>query len=227
MRSFKHTIVFAAAAGIFAGAAHSAYAGASNCQIIYGGGEVCQKAVSFTLDKKVQKPTKGGEFVDNLGVNDEKFAPGATINYKITVKNTGDSEITNINVLDELPQYLSWVSGGNLQGNNVSYTIDKLAPGQSRSFDLSAKVADTNNLPTDKNIICVTNKVKATQNDNTATDSSEACIEKGVVPQKEGGPVVQPVPPIQQTPQTGAGFMSLIALLPTGALGIYLNRRSK
>ena len=35
-------------------------AGQSNCQIIYGGGEVCEEQVKFTINKLVQKPGKGG-----------------------------------------------------------------------------------------------------------------------------------------------------------------------
>src|SRR4051812_43459434 len=112
MKNIKTTAIFFVAAALFAGAASRVNAGTSNCQIIYGGGEVCQKTVSFTLDKKVQRPNKGGEYVDNLGMNDDKFAPGATVNFRITVKNTGDAKINNVNVVDMLPDYLSYVSGG-------------------------------------------------------------------------------------------------------------------
>lgn len=227
--NIKQTSIMIAATALFAGVGSSIEAaggyGTSNCQIIYGGGEVCQKTVSFTLDKKVQKPTKGGEFVDNLGINDEKFAPGATVNFQITVKNTGDTPIENIDVLDTLPDHLTWVSGGNNTGNQVSYTLQKLEPGQSHNGNISVKVADINNLPTDKNIICVTNNVRATQDGNVASDASQLCIEKGLK-QKDGGPVVQQTPPLKQTPQTGPGMLSLAALIPAGALGFFLNRKA-
>lgn len=225
--NFKTTATFIASAAIFAGAAASVNAaggyGTSNCQIIYGGGEVCQKSVSFTLDKKVQKPTKGGEFVDNLGMNDEKFAPGSTVNFRISIKNTGETRIENIQVVDTLPENLSWVSGGKNNGNQVTYSLEKLEPGQSHDGNITVRVANANALPQDKNLICVTNTVKATQDGNAASDNAQLCIEKGL---KDGGPVVQQTPPMKQTPQTGPGMLSLAALIPAGALGLFLNRRA-
>jgi len=228
--NIKKTTTFLTAAAFLAGSAVAVNAagggyGTSNCQIIYGGGEVCQKSVSFNLDKKVQKPTKGGEFVDNLGVDDEKFTPGSTVNFRITIKNTGETRIENIQVVDTLPEYLSWVSGGNNKGNEVTYTLDKLEPGQSHDGNISVKVADVSNLPSDKSIICVINTVKATQDGNVATDNAQLCIEKGLK-QKDSGPVVQQTPPMKQTPQTGPGMLSLAALIPAGALGLFLNRRA-
>ncbi len=65
-------------------------AGTSNCQVIYGGGEVCNPQISFNLDKKVQKPTKGGELVDNLSIIDEKFFSGHDVVFKITIQNSGN-----------------------------------------------------------------------------------------------------------------------------------------
>jgi uncharacterized repeat protein (TIGR01451 family) len=226
MKNIKQTAIFFAAAALFAGAATQVHAGASNCQIIYGGGEVCQKTVSFTLDKKVQRPTKGGDFVDNLGTNDDKFGPGTTVNFRITVKNTGDATLSNVNIVDSLPTYLTYSSGGQQDGNNANFTIDSLKSGESKSFDLVAKVADTNTLPADKSIVCVTNNVKATQDGNTATDSTQLCIEKSVS-QKGGGPIVQQTPPLKQTPSTGPEMLSLVALIPSGALGLFLNRKSR
>jgi uncharacterized repeat protein (TIGR01451 family) len=158
-------------------------------------------------------------------MNDEKFAPGSTIVFKIVVKNTGDTRVENIDVTDTLPDNLIWVSGGNNNGNQITYSLARLEPGQSHEGTITVKAADANNLPTDRNIICVTNTVKATQDGNVATDNSQVCIEKGLK-QKDGGPVVQQTPPLKQTPQTGPGMLSLAALIPAGALGLFLNRKA-
>lgn len=194
-------------------------AGGSNCQIIYGGGEVCQKQVSFTLDKKVQSPTKGGQFVDNLGMNDARFAPNSTVTFSIIVKNTGSTKIDSINVKDELPNYLTANSG------NYDYTITNLEPGKEHKVSLTAKTASAENLPSDKAITCVVNTVKATENTgNTAQDSTQLCIEKQItnVPSK-----VFETPNMKTTPSTGPEMLSLLALIPTGAAGLYLRKRSK
>ena len=227
--NIKQTSVFFAGTALFAGAALSAHAAGSQCEVIYGGGyyggEICDEKISFSLDKQVQRPTKGGEFVNNLGANDEKFVPGATINFRIIIKNTGEKAIEDVNVTDTLPDHLSWVSGGENNGNQVTYTLDKLDPGKEHTSTITVKVSDANNLPNDKSIVCVANTVKATQNGRSATDSTQLCIEKGLK-QKDGGPVIQQTPPLKQTPQTGPGALSLIALIPAGALGFFLNRKA-
>lgn len=227
----KKTTTFIAAAALFAGTAafNAAFAGSSNCEVVYGGGyyggEICDEKVSFVVDKQVQRPTKGGSMVNNLGVDDEKFAPGSTVNFKITVKNTGSKAIEDLNVIDTLPTHLTWVSGGKRDGQKVSYVIEKLDAGKSQTVDLSAKVANGNDLPKDKSVNCVTNNVKASKDSYSATDSTQICIENGMK-QKDGGPVVQQTPPLKQTPQTGPGALSLAALIPAGALGLFLNRRA-
>lgn len=228
--NIKHTTIIIAAAlfAVFTPFG-TVNAGGSQCEVIYGGGyyggEICDKNISFTVDKQVQKPTKGGEFVNNLGANDEKFAPGATVQFKIFIKNTGNKAIENINVVDNLPDHLIWVSGGKNNGQQVTYTINKLDPGKSHTGNLTVKVADANNLPNDKSVICIINTVKATQDGHSATDTTQLCIEKGMK-QKDGGPVVHQTPPLKETPQTGAGALSLAALIPAGALGFFLNRKA-
>lgn len=221
--------LFFATTAFFAGAASLVSADGSKCEVIYGGGyyggEICDERISFNLDKQVQKPSKGGEFINNLGVNDEKYTPGSNIVFRIIIKNTGDKAIENINVVDTLPDHLTWVSGGRNNGKQVTYTLQKLDPGKSHTGTITVKVADSNGLPNDKQVICVVNNVKATQNGHSATDSSQVCIDKGQ-PQKDGGPVVQQTPPLKQTPQTGAGLLSLAALIPAGAIGVFLNRKA-
>lgn len=215
-------------ATLFFASATSAHSASSNCEVIYGGGyyggQMCDEKISFTVDKQVQKPTKGGEFVNNLGANDEKFASGSTVNFRIIVKNNGEKTINNITVTDTLPQHLTWVSGGSRNGQNVTFTIKSLEAGKSVTLTVSAKASTAENLPSDKNVTCVVNNVKVTQNGNSATDSTQLCIEKTTVPQK-GGAVVHQTPPMKQTPATGPEMLSLFALVPTGVAGLYLRRK--
>lgn len=204
----------------------------SNCQVIYGGGEICQKIVTFTIDKKVLPPTKGGQLVDNLSAQDAKFAPGSQVTFQITVKNTGESAIDQLDVVDTLPEFLTFVSGpGNFDtsSNTISYSIMNLEAGAENTQTIVAKVADNSALPQDKGIICVTNTVKAVEaGGSSATDASQACIERQVVGAKTfPSPEVMEAPPMEETPATGPELLSLLALIPTGAAGVFLRRKAQ
>lgn len=210
-------------------ATSSAFAGESNCQIIYGGGQVCTQSVKFTINKLVQSTGKGGAFVENLTINDSKFSAGQTINFKIVVTNTGSTTITNLSVVDSFPQFIGFVSGaGNFDSNSkkLSFTVDSLTPGQSREFIVTGKVVNEELLPSNASTTCVVNTVRATDNSGaTADDSAQACIQKNVISTIPAPEVFQKVP-VKQVPATGPELYSLIALIPTGLAGVMLRRKS-
>jgi len=55
---------------------------AAGCTPIYGGGESCPD-YSFSIQKHVQKPGKnGGDFVNNLSINDPKYAPNQNVTFQ-------------------------------------------------------------------------------------------------------------------------------------------------
>ena len=203
-------------------------AGESNCQIIYGGGQVCSQSVKFTINKLVQNPGKGGEYVDNLTANDNKYTAGKTVSFKIIVTNTGSTTLTNLSVVDTFPQHINFSAGaGSYDAGNkkLSFTVPSLAAGKSQEFVISGKVVDEGNLPSNAGITCVTNTVRAVDNSGaTAEDASQVCIQKNVfgTPAPE---VFQKVP-VKQVPATGPELYSLIALIPTGLAGVMLRRKS-
>lgn len=215
----KFTKIALTSALFLIGAATMAHAsGTSNCQVIYGGGETCPKTVSFTIDKKVQKPTKGGEYVDNLTVNDTKFQVGQDIVFKITVANTGTQKV-NLSVVDTLPSLLDFVSGGGFDksSNSVSNAV-ALEPGQSKDLTIVARSNDSANA----GVICATNTVKATDSTGaTADDASQVCVEKGQITPK----VFTQVPP-KSIPSTGPEMLSLLGLIPAGIAGLYFRKKS-
>lgn len=203
--------------------------GVSQCQVVYGGGQTCKDITKFTIDKKVQRITKGGEFVDNLSMNDEKFAPEQQITFKITVKNTGDKTIEDLDVADILPQELVFVSGpGNFNASTrtLSYRIESLDAGKTHENTFVVKSKPASELPADKGIICTVNTARSVAQDNsTAQDTSEVCIQKSV-PQKPGTPQVFKGGTVKETPSTGPEMLALIGLVPAGAAGMYLRRKS-
>src|SRR5258708_2458009 len=124
------------------------------CQPIYGGGETCPPATTLSVDKQVKDPDTG-DFVDSLALTDPRYTPGDAVPFKITVKNTSGSDISNITVKDVFPQFVDFFSGsGNFDKNSktLSFTIDKLTSGDAKVFFLSGKVVDKTSLPQDQGV---------------------------------------------------------------------------
>lgn len=221
---------FIAFAGSAAASSNGGY-GTIECQPIYGGGETCQTSNKFVLDKKVLHPTKTkGDvevYVDNLSINDPKYAPGQTIKFQLNVTNTGDNKLDSVTLTDYLPNYLTYVSGPgsyDSNSNKLTYNIENLSSNESRQFIIVAKVKDGNSLPSTENTVCVVNQASITRGNDESRDNSQFCIEKTV---SKGGLPVMPAPKITQTPATGAESFALIGLIPAAVGGIFLRRKSK
>ena len=231
--NIKTTIATLALTGAFLATATAAYAGGSQCQIVYGGGEVCDNKIEFTLDKKVLNPNKGGEFVDNLTINDARFQPGMPATFKIIVKNTGDKKIDTLTVVDTLPTYLNFVSGPgsyNASNRTITYTVSNLEKDQSNEQTFAVNIVGQNDLPQNQGITCMTNNAQATDNNGiTAKDSAGLCVQKDItVP---GNPTPTPMiyqkVPVKNIPNTGPEMLPLLGLIPAGLSGLILRKKSK
>ena len=88
----------------------------TSCNPTYGQGGTCETTI-ITLDKKVAHP-QTGTFVDNLGVNDPKFAAEQSVPFKLTVTNTGTASVSAVTVKDTLPSYVTYESGGSYDSTN-------------------------------------------------------------------------------------------------------------
>ncbi|MDH3590757.1 MAG: DUF11 domain-containing protein, partial [Planctomycetota bacterium] len=81
---------------------------------------------------------------------------GRSINYEITVKNTGNGIAKDTTVTDQLPSGATFVSasdGGSLSGGNVVWNLGTLNPGDSRKLTMRVKAgnaADVRNTATAK-----------------------------------------------------------------------------
>ena len=229
MRKIASLILSLAAVAIVANSSFAA--GESNCQIVYGGGEVCPpKQVKFVINKQVQNVGKGGgNFVENLTINDPRFAPNQNINFKIIIENTGDTDITNLNVVDNFGEFLSFVAGvgnTNVGAKQISYIVGKLEKGKKMEFLITAKTAESDKLPANQAITCVTNNVNAQAPDGvSAEDNAQVCIEKQVLG-AQPTPQIFEKPTIKELPPTGPELGLLAALIPTGLAGIYLRGKA-
>ncbi len=199
--------------------------GQSNCQTVYGGGDSCNAQVKFAINKMVQKPTKGGEYVENLTVNDAKYAPKSNVNFKVIIENTGDRDIQNLNVVDNFPQFLTFVAGvgnSNAGAKQINFVVGSLKKGQKVEYVITAKTANDSDLS--QAVTCVTNNIKATSSTGAqAEDNSQVCIQKGTpAPTTE----IMQKPTVTKVPATGPETDILFGLIPTGALGFYLKRKA-
>lgn len=180
------------------------------CETQYGGGETCVKTGELQIDKKVWNP-QTSSYVDNLGLNTYTFSAENEITFKIIVKNVGDETLNDIKVTDNLPSYLNALSG------DFSYTIDHLNAGQFDERTIKAKVVTKENLPTDKDIVCVSNNAKAKNSEFDTEDNAQVCIEK--VEKKILG---------EKTPATGPEmFLPILLASSTGLFGFSLIRKFK
>lgn len=213
----KKLITLFSSAFVILALAGTAHAAGTNCQIIYGGGEVCPPASGFNIEKKALQPSA---------------LPNTDVTFQITVTNTGSQTIPTLTVTDTLPDFLNFKSGpGSFDASKktITYTVDNLAPGQSNTQTIVVTTADSKVLPSDKSTVCVPNHVVVVnKSGDTDAASAQVCIEKQVVPPTtKGGLPIMPVPQKQfQAPPTGPEMLALIGLIPAGLGGFMLRRKT-
>lgn len=208
--------------------------GAVSCQPTYGGGTSCKEG-SLKINKTVQHP-KNTTYVENLGINDPKYVPEQTVNFQITVTNTGNTTIKGAKIKDVFPQYVNYRSGAGAYDktkNILAFNIPDLEAGKSQTYTVSGTIATQASLPANQGITCVTNTASATTPSMHVLDTAELCIEKqvqvstkgGIIPTK-GGLTVYSAPAPKKTPATGPEMAYLFAAVPAGILGHFLRKKA-
>lgn len=162
---------------------------------IYGqyGGVTQQGKV--LVDKLVRHP-QNGNYVDNLGLNDPMFSAEASVFFRIMVENTGNATLEEIKVIDYLPVYLQYVSGGTYDSasREIRFSFANVAPGERRSTILQAKVYSLSQLPVEKTVLCPVNKVMAySDQDGSDEDTAQLCIKKKPMVSKEAPKAGDPI----------------------------------
>ena len=212
--------------------------GETNCQPIYGGGQTCVTNGQINLNKTVLHPNNNS-YVDNLTISDPKFGPDNTVTFQLTVKNTGNGPINKVTVKDVFPQYVTFNGGaGNYDANSKTLSFDtNLNAGESKTFTISGKVVSSNDLP--NGTVCVVNQAFVnTDNNQSAQDNAQFCIEKpGVNPTPtpttvqpgttKGGLKVFPSPKIVTTPPTGPEALPVIGIVLSAISGFILRKKAK
>jgi uncharacterized repeat protein (TIGR01451 family) len=202
----------------------------ADCQEIYGGNQNCTTSFTFTVQKLVQVPgTNGSNFVNNLSINDAKYAPNQVVNFKINVTNTSSQTIPTITVTDVFPQFLSFATGsGSFDTNSktLTFTIQNLKAGETRTFNISGQLADASSFPQDQGTTCLINQANGTDNNGAVNaSSSQFCVQKAVLG-SSSFPVVTTKGGLVTTPATGPEMLPLMALIPGGIAGLLLRKKS-
>lgn len=173
----------------------------ARCVNQYGGGETCYEG-ELRVDKMVKRPDNG-DYTDNLYSNNPNYSPDQEIWFRVTVKNTGNDNLTNIDVKDKFPDYVLFDSGNGSWNNNdkiLTWTIDNLSPNESKTYEIKGRIVGENSLPNDSGTYCVTNYSEAKKDNKSASDTAYFCISKKVLG-------------MTTMPKTGANLLLYLLLL--------------
>ena len=133
--------------------------------------------VTTTVTNDCPEPEPGYDVSKSVDKTTAK--PGDTINYTITVKNTGNVELTNVKITDKLPAYYSeakeQVSSQNGSTGSIvkdgAITFNKLNVGETATIKISYKIKGENEL------VCgetkITNKVTSTTDQDKTEDNND------------------------------------------------------
>lgn len=148
----------------------------------YGGEET---PTNLIINKEVKNPISN-VYVENLGNTDPTFSPGASVSFRLIIKNGSGETMNPVTVVDQLPNFLSFVSSATKNTydkglNKVTFTLDNMIAGESRTIEMTVKVADKSAFANDRSIFCVSNysKVTAPARPNGDDDTAELCITTG------------------------------------------------
>lgn len=152
------------------------------------------KEKKLSISKQVQDAN--GNFVEKI----ENISKGQTIVFKIKVKNNGKTDISNVEVIDELPNAFEKISG------ELSKDLGNLEKGDSYSYYIEARIKSGYDV-TGK---CITNEAKVEYKSNGKThkaDDDDATV------------CFMAKDPIMVLPKTGDnGYMNLVIILASAGM---------
>lgn len=172
----------------------------------YGNSTNCQPS-DLIINKQVKNPITNN-FVENLSANDPTFSPGSDVWYRLTIQNTSGQTFDPVTVKDVLPTYETFVAGpGTYDANTrtLTFTLNNLIAGETRTVDIEAQVVATNQFPMGKTFVCVNNYAQVSALNRFDSDTAQSCIQTNVL-----GATTLPV----------AGFNDYLLLLPFAGVGL-------
>ena len=164
---------------------------------------VIRKGVSAEITKEVRK-LPNGRF--DWRVEDVK--KGEEVEFRITVRNTGDTELRDLKVTDLLPSEL-------VSSDVLDFTIATLKVNESKEFFVTATVKD-NEFGEGLAGKCVINRATLKFDDKELSDTAVVCWGNGVL----GATKLPETGPFETIAMTVIGFFNAIG-------GIVLRRKIK
>ncbi len=154
---------------------------------------------------------------------------GSEVTFKITLKNDGPDDATNVEVTDKLPAGLTYLSSqlsvGQYEPGTGIWTIPQIANGATQTLTIKARV---DSIPDSG----IENIAEVTKSDSSDPDSDPNNCDKGAKLEDDCGRVrITKTPPTPQPPKTGAlvgASIATAALLGMIILGSreYINKRA-
>lgn len=117
---------------IFTDVTVSKLASANSCERTYGGGLICDRGFRVNKEVKVGSRDSSNEYSDSVTVQ-----KGETFTFRIKVKNVGDVDGEDLNLVDILPDELKLVRG------DLTHEISTIDNGDTREFTIEAVVKDS------------------------------------------------------------------------------------
>ncbi len=138
----------------------------------------------IVIDKKIRAV---GEtvFYDNIPSSQKTFVEGDQIEFSIKVENRGTINLTNINVVDYLPKYLTLMifpGVDNLTDNTVKTTIDNLNPGDSKEYIIRARISDLPSSNYANSLIQLNNRACASNSQTGDCDNAKYFVGMSTTP---------------------------------------------
>lgn len=197
----------------------------------YGG--VTTTPNCLEIDETVSNPavTNTLEYVDNIAPGDTKYQPNTTLVARIKVKNTSNQLVPAVHISNDIPQYVTYFAGPGVVtdgGHRLDMDIGDIQAGEEKYYYITYKTATTEELPADRSIICVTNKVVAQGAIcNRDEDSSQLCIEKQVLGTTVNQNYAQQLQSVKVAPKAGTEMGLILLGLNgiVGALGFALKKK--
>jgi uncharacterized repeat protein (TIGR01451 family) len=150
-------------------------AGFARANYLYGAQAPAEQVI---IDKQIKGPN--GDWLDNISAEEYGFVASEAVDFRIRVKNSGESDIANISVIDYLPSELFFATGPS--GQALKWGIDLLEAGEEREYFIQAQVVDSETLA-GRGGFCVLNRAKV-ENETGETldeDTAQLCIESRVL----------------------------------------------
>jgi len=137
----------------------------------------------IVVDKEI-KAISQEYWHENLSSQTITFAAENYLEFKIKIKNSGDKELKNIKVIDNLPYEVRPIEHPgdyNQDNHNITWLIDQLDKGEENEFYLKVQVKPTDNLEQGR-LVCLHNRVEARSETNEYDyDTARFCIDTRIL----------------------------------------------